>query len=340
MSKILVIRFSALGDVAMTVPVIASFAQAYPSDEVVVLSQKNVAPLFEGLAGNVRFVSADLKGIHRGIAGLNRLYNDLKQENFDYVADLHSVLRTHWLRIRFAISGVKTAKINKGRTEKKRLTRRKNKIFQPLTSTFDRYRNVFRELGFDFGLTFQPQPSSSEQFELLFGAKQQQKWIGIAPFAKHTGKIYPLEYIENIIAHFNKNNTVRIFLFGGGETEKKIIAGWQTKYPDIVSVVGKFNLMDEIRLMGQLDLVLSMDSANMHLASLSGTPVVSVWGATHPYAGFLGWNQLIENTIQTDLPCRPCSVFGQQPCFRKDYACMQNIKPEQIISRIESVIQI
>ena len=77
--------------------------------------------------------------------------------------------------------------------------------------------------------------------------------------------------------------------------------------------------------MSHLDVMLSMDSANMHLASLTGIPVVSVWGATHPMAGFLGYNQDPENVIQIDLECRPCSIYGNKPCQRGDYACLQNI---------------
>ena len=90
--------------------------------------------------------------------------------------------------------------------------------------------------------------------------------------------------------------------------------------------------------MSHLDLMISMDSANMHLASLVNTPVVSVWGATHPYAGFLGWNQSPENIVQTDLPCRPCSVYGRKQCLRGDIACMESITPQSIVDKVESIL--
>jgi ADP-heptose:LPS heptosyltransferase len=90
--------------------------------------------------------------------------------------------------------------------------------------------------------------------------------------------------------------------------------------------------------MSHLDVMLSMDSANMHLASLTATPVVSVWGATHPYAGFMGWNQDPENVIQVSLECRPCSIYGQKPCMRGDYACLNNIAPETIVERINKIL--
>ena len=92
--------------------------------------------------------------------------------------------------------------------------------------------------------------------------------------------------------------------------------------------------------MSHLDTMVSMDSANMHLASLTGTRVVSVWGATHPYCGFMGWQQKEEDAVQINtLSCRPCSVFGNKPCHRGDFACMNNILPEEIIQRIEDGLQ-
>ena len=91
--------------------------------------------------------------------------------------------------------------------------------------------------------------------------------------------------------------------------------------------------------MSHLNAMLSMDSANMHMASLVATPVVSVWGATHPYAGFMGWGQKPENIVQVELDCRPCSIYGQKPCLRGDYACMNMIKPEIIVEKINFLLQ-
>jgi len=83
--------------------------------------------------------------------------------------------------------------------------------------------------------------------------------------------------------------------------------------------------------------MLSMDSANMHLASFVGVPVISIWGATHPYAGFYGWNQSPDNAVQIEMECRPCSVFGNKKCFRGDYACLLNIKPQLVLNKIEEL---
>jgi ADP-heptose:LPS heptosyltransferase len=100
---------------------------------------------------------------------------------------------------------------------------------------------------------------------------------------------------------------------------------------------GHLSFCDELRLMNSLDVMLSMDSANMHLASLVDIPVVSVWGATHPYAGFYGYNQNPINAVQVDMPCRPCSVFGNKPCRYGAYDCFNQIKPEMIVEKIMNI---
>lgn len=342
MSKILIIRFSALGDVAMTIPVIYSLAMNYPMHEITVLSRQPFKSLFQELPPNVRFVGADLNGKHNGFAGLNTLFKELKAEKFDYVADFHAVLRSHYLRLRLMLSGVKTASIDKGRKEKKELTQKNNKKFVQLKSGFTRYYEVLEKLGFKFDLQFESVFSDNQvdlsQIIAQTGEKNDVKWLGIAPFAKHQGKIYPLELQEKVIAHFAKDRRVKVFVFGGGQSEKDIIDCWASAYSNIISMVGKLNMSQELILMSQLDVMFSMDSANMHLASLVNTPVVSLWGATHPYAGFMGWNQSDENAVQADLSCRPCSIYGQKPCFRKDYACLYQITPEQVINRIEKLL--
>lgn len=343
MSRILIIRFSALGDVAMTIPVIHSLATQYPQHEITVLSRGILQPLFQRLPDNVHFVSADLTGKHKGMWGLNTLYSELKQQHFDCVADFHNVLRTRYLRLKFQVSGVPVARIDKGRKGKKKLVRRNDKVLENQKSSFRRYADVLEELGFPVLLNFTSIYGEGKgDFSLIepvTGPKEEgMKWIGIAPFAKHEGKIYPIDLQEQVVAHFAARPDVKVFLFGGGMKEQEIFDSWLLKYPTVSSMIGKLNMNTELNLMSHLDVMLSMDSANMHLASLVNTPVVSVWGATHPYAGFMGWKQLPINAVQLDLPCRPCSVYGQKPCFRKDYACMREIEPKQVIQKVESLL--
>lgn len=342
MARILIIRFSALGDVAMTVPVLHSLALQYPEHEITVLSRVSWQPLFEGLPGNVHFAGADLADRHKGFPGLNKLYAELKAMRFDYVADFHNVLRSQYLSLRFRLAGVPVASICKGRAGKRKLIRPNRKVFENQKSSFRRYADVLEKLGFpvlmNFSSIYGEGKGDFSEIVPITGVKGDEKWIGIAPFAKHAGKIYPIELQEQVVAHFAANPKVRVFLFGGGKKEADIFDKWAAKYPAVTSMIGKLSLRTELNLMSHLDVMLSMDSANMHLASLVNTPVISIWGATHPYAGFMGWKQLPVNTVQLDMPCRPCSVYGEKPCRRGDYACLRDISPEQVIEKIEGII--
>ena len=331
MKKLLIIRFSALGDITMTVPVVHDLAVQYPDLDITMLSREMARPLFERLPNNVHFYAADLKRRHKGLLGLCRLWRDAHLNDFDYIADFHDVLRTWWLRTEGCLHCKKVAKINKGRKEKKALTRQKDKILVQQETSFERYAKVLEQLGFPIKHQF-----VKLDYSAFCGTQKatNETWIGIAPFAKHPAKVYPLEKMEEVIKTLSQKENTTIFLFGGGEEEKRQIAELCAKYPNVKAAQSQHGLAGELALMGQLDVMLSMDSANMHLASLVGTRVVSVWGGTHPYAGFLGWNQKSEDCIQLDLPCRPCSVYGNKPCFRGDYACMNGIAPSQIIEKL------
>jgi ADP-heptose:LPS heptosyltransferase len=140
--------------------------------------------------------------------------------------------------------------------------------------------------------------------------------------------------MEKVVAALSQRHGVSIFLFGGRDSEKETLRAWAERYPNVRNVAGRFGLDNELALLSRLDVLLCMDSANMHFASLTNTPVVSIWGATHPYAGFYGYRQNPANAIQLDLPCRPCSIYGQKPCHRGDWACLTQIPPENILSKI------
>jgi len=340
---ILIIRFSAMGDVAMTVPVVYALAKEYPNLRITMLSQPFARPLFENIAPNVSFMEADIKEEYKGIKGLNALYRRLAAKQFTAIADLHNVLRSSYLRMRFNLSQNNVAHIDKPRALRKRLTAMKDKVVEPIPTAFDNYKDVFARLGYpiksiDFKSIF-PSKGPLRLLPAEIGDKKDfQQWIGIAPFAAHEGKAYPLDKMEMVIDELLKRHpSARVFLFGGGSQETSLLkdVAQRHKYCTVVPEL-LHDLREELILMSNLDVMVSMDSANMHLASLVGTPVVSVWGATHPYAGFMGWNQKEENAVQVSLPCRPCSIFGNKPCRRGDYACLRQIAPSAIIQKIEN----
>lgn len=343
---ILVIRFSAMGDVAMVVPVVYSLAQQYPHVRITVLSRTFARPLFEDLAPNVNFMAADLKKEYHGIKGLNALYRRLAAKQFTAVADLHNVLRSEYLRLRFNIGHYRVEHINKHRKGRRRITAKHAKRLEQQPTSFENYVEVFKKLGYPVEINFRSIFPEGEKGNLNMLPKginvknSFEQWIGIAPFAAHEGKVYPPRLTHQVIEQLlQKYPKARIFLFGRGQQEDQYFREWCQIHPECLYVSHQLeSLHQELILMSHLDAMVSMDSSNMHLASLTGTPVVSVWGATHPYAGFLGWGQSTDNIVQIDLECRPCSIYGQKPCRRGDYACMNGIAPETIVEKIEHIL--
>lgn len=344
LQSVLVARFSALGDVAMTVPVLYSAARCYPNVQFTFVTRASMASIFVDLPRNLRIIGINLAD-YKGPVGLWKLFRLLRREaQFDAFIDIHDVLRTRLLRFFCHLSGIPTVSLNKGRKGKRALTRRNNKVLLPLVSSRARYRQAFHAMGLPveskFDGLFGPAGAKGNPAEFAAihtpkGAGEQ--WIGIAPFAKHEGKIYPPELMEEVVQELSSNPSNHIFLFGGGAHESKILKGWAAKYPRTVSLAGmRAGFPVELALVSHLDVMVSMDSANMHLASLVATPVVSVWGATHPYCGFKGWRQAEADIIQLPMTCRPCSVFGNKPCFRHDYHCLRGIKPQIILNRVKA----
>ncbi|MDB5088405.1 MAG: hypothetical protein JWR09_2399 [Mucilaginibacter sp.] len=336
---ILAIRFSAMGDVAMTVPVIKALINQNPELTITFVSRPEFVDFFKDIP-RLTYFSADLNVDYKGFAGIIKLFRVLnKAAKYDALADLHDNLRTKLLRKLFRLSGLTYAYIDKGRADKKLLTRFPDKTLKPLKLTTELYADVFEKIGIQVKLDHQlvrnPQRLTDEILALT--GEKTKPWIGIAPFAKHKGKIYPLERTEEVIKLLNDKD-LNLFLFGGSLLEEEICLQWQQNYNTVTSLVRRITMEQELALISNLDVMMSMDSAGMHLASLEGIPVVSVWGATHHYAGFLGYGQSESNIVADDIECRPCSIYGNKPCFRKDYACLYNIRPETIVNSLSKFI--
>ncbi len=347
---VLLTRFSALGDVVMTVPVVYSACALYPDHRFVMVTRPAMTAVFACPPPNLEIVGVDLREKYAGIAGIRRLAADLVSTySPDICIDLHNVLRTRLLSLFLRASGIRSVHIFKPRAKRRALTRRHNKVMLPLTSQRARYREAFYKAGlpinecFD-GLYGGHAKAPAEAFAAITPPRPEgQHWVGIAPFAAHEGKIYPPELMEKVVARLQADaddgTDLRIFLFGGGAREVEILGAWAERYPCVTSLAGKrYGIGAELALINHLDAMVTMDSANMHLASIVSTPTISIWGATHPYCGFRGWHQTEADTVQLPLPCRPCSVFGQKPCYRGDLLCLNGIRPDRIYARIKEKI--
>lgn len=343
-SSVLVTRFSALGDVAIAVPVLYDVCRLQPGTRFVFVTRSAFVSIFVNAPANLEVVGVDLNN-YKGMAGLWRLASQLHSRyGTDAYADLHSVLRTWVIGAYMRLHGVKTAVIDKGRGEKKALV--SGKIKRQLTPTATRYANVFAALGLNydeaFTSVFDHKPAAAKRL-FPFAKAEGQRWVAVAPFSQHQGKNYPLDMMELVVEALVELPGVAVFLFGGGKREAALLRGIVGRHQHNVFSVAdiKHDFSQELAFMSECDAMVSMDSANMHLASLVGLPVVSVWGATHPYCGFMGWKQSLDNAVQrTDIDCRPCSVFGQKPCRYADYRCMTGIEPQVIIEKVKNLLQL
>ena len=327
-------RLSAMGDVAMTVPVLRAFVNQHPQVKITVISRPFYRPFFEGIP-NLSFFAFDEKERHKGFLGLLRLFQDLKGLEIDAFADLHNVLRSKIVRNLFALSGKKVASVDKGRKEKKALTQYENKVFQQLPMMFDRHVKVFEQLGFKVDLSHPVFPDKailSHKILTIIG-ENNHKLIGIAPFAQYDSKVYPLDLMQQVINQLSENLEYKILLFGGGKKEIELLNSLAFEKANVINMAGEIKFQQELHLISNLDVMLSMDSGNAHIAAMLGVKVITLWGATHPYAGFSPFNQPLENALVSDrnlFPKLPTSVYGNKKVAGYEDV-MRTILPETIV---------
>lgn len=333
--KIVVLRFSALGDVALLVPVLQKLKQSYPEAEITMVSRGFLKPLFDPL--NINFHAADLNGKHKGFLGLGKLAREIKKQyQPDIVIDQHAVLRTHILKLHFKALGVKFVQLQKDRAGRKQLTAYPNKVLEPLPHVTEKYRQTFARGGMNFSFN----RNCEHQVAYAMATETEDFWkrektkinLGVAPFAMHRAKRWPLEKMKALLQSL-ENKNLKFWLFGGPDEKAELQKLGEASGKAFVVAAGRFKLDQEIALMRNLKGMVAMDSSNMHLASLAGIPVVSIWGGTHPYVGFapLGDNEKYMVQLGSDeLDCRPCSAFGAKACFRGDYACMEWLEVERV----------
>lgn len=335
---IAVIRLSAMGDVAMTVPVLRALVLQHPEVKLTVVSRPFFKPFFDSIP-NVNFFGVDLHKRHKGFTGLLRLYADLRKQNVDAVADLHNVLRSKVVRNLFVLSGKKVCATNKGREAKKALTRFENKIFAPVRQMVERHCDTFAELGLTIDLTkpiFPKRAALSKEIIAVTGLKSE-KWIGIAPFAQYDSKVYPKDLMQQVIDALASDSGLKVLLFGGGEKEIQLLNQLQNNHSNVVVLAGKLKLKQELEVISNLDVMLSMDSGNAHLAAMLGVKVITLWGATHPFAGFKPFNQPDDFCITADrkkYPLLPTSVYGNKKVDGYEDA-MRTILPETVVNKIK-----
>ena len=307
--RVLVVRLSALGDVAILEPVLRQRAAANPDVLFLLAAPPRLEPLFRGMA-NVQYVPTEKRQKPR------ELYRQLSALKPDVVADMHHVLRTIGVDWLFRLHGVSVHYIRKH--------------CERGIATWQRYDRVFGYCGLKGGVAM----GDYWQVKVSVG---QPRVVGVAPFAQHKGKIWPLDMMEQLVLMLSERG-YRVQLFGSA-AEATVLDAWDEKYDGVESLAGRYSFEEELERIAALDVMVSMDSANMHFASSKRVPVVSIWGATHPCRGFYGWKQNPTWAVQKEMECRPCSKYGNKPCRKGDYPCLRRIEPIEVIEKLEKVLK-
>lgn len=326
----LIVRLATLGNVAMTVPVIASLSKRYPNDRFIFAAKKDLAAMFASMP-NVSYLEVDNHLDWKGVIVLWRTWRD----KIDAVIDLQDIPRTRVLRGLMRLSGKRVTSVRYGRFQKHLIT-----VWgigkRQLPSEFDRYRDAFRRAGLETNDAFESLPVNGAAAQTIterFGVKEG-RWIGLAPFAKSRSNMLPYRVTKDVIELLTQDPDTHVFLFGAGQIECEMLRQWASVFPRTESVAGQLKLKEELELMRQLDVMICMDSANQHLSSLVGLRAISIWCATHPMIGFQGWKQRPEDIIQRhELRCRPCTCHGTNHCRYGNFAC-RNIDAETIVQQI------
>ncbi len=377
-THIILLRFSAMGDVALLLPVVVALSRTYPEAYITVVTRPRLTVFFDGLP-NVSTIGADIDTEYKGIFGLWRLYRIIKNHtpysidknkdsnkdnnkskiNVAYrkiIIDLHDNLRTNILRRFFQLAAVPTYVFDKGRAEKKQILNRTRSLAPPLAHTTERYAAACAEVGFKVQLptgnlfdllgVSRIKTSKSLTKNLTKSAALRGKInIGFAPFAKHDTKKLPFSTVIAVVAAWLEEQPETVFyFFGAGAPETELMRSAQALFPIQIIVVQDIcdSLQPELALIAQLDAMIAMDSLNLHLAALSNVPTVSVWGATHTAFGFGAYGaqpHRVAEVSAAELGCRPCAVFGDKPCHRGDTACMQRLDAEDIIVPLKVILQ-
>ena len=340
--RILVIRTSALGDIAMVYPVLKALTNRYPGLEINFLCPAKWQPIFSDIP-QLEVIPFDKKK-HGDWKGLLLLTFRLRWKGFQAVADLHNVLRSEYIKRGLQFMGIRGFTLDKGRKEKQALIRAEDKELKPLKSMHQRYAEVFEKAGFTVHLEEASPATRREVPEMIREqiGKEDVPWVGFAPFAAHAGKRYPVEQSRELVERLDKNGKCKVLLFGGGTAEAEILKEWEgVSSGRVINLAECLSFTDELAVISNLSLMVSMDSGNGHLAANFGVPVLTLWGVTHPYLGYAPFGQQENYQLLSDLkkyPLIPTSVYGKKVPEGYERA-MESISVEKVFRKILKLLR-
>ncbi len=321
----------------MLYPVLRLFRLHYPDTRLELLTLPMMASVFSDIP-QVHIIEFD-KRKYGSLPGLWRLYRKLAAREYLAVLDLHNVLRSRFLSALLGLRGLKVYRLDKGRAERRRLLTATFAGSKPLKSVHQRYADVFERAGYPLDW---PPESGERTGSIRTRTGLPERIVGIAPFARHPGKAYPTDLMRQVVEELLSVPDLRVSLFGAPGEEASLLESWAQRWPGRVgNLAYGVSFADQLRHMKELSLMISMDSANGHLASNAGVPVLTVWGTTHPLAGFTPYGQPADHQITPDTrdyPLLPVSIYG--PVRDESYLrAIQSIPPERIVRKAKEILE-
>lgn len=332
----IIIRLSALGDVAMTLPVLYAAADDHPSDQFILVTQYFMSRLVIDPPLNLTTLpfQFDRDGTPLGILRFTKQLHQTYPNAI--VVDLNHSLRSKSIGVALRAMGHKLVTIDIPEEGRKNLLKSRQDVeVHPelyLPRMTDLYYLTLKRAGINM--------LSKGRLVLGRTSCPRKIMIGMAPNAHYEGKMISqtqaLELIDGLSERFPGCEVV---LYGAAGSEARNNRELVKLRPNIVQLTSAKGLAEEVEEIAQLDCMVSMDSANQHIAAMVGTPVVSIWGATHPAGGFIPFRTPLANCIGADIACRPCSINGKKSCHRGDYACLKMISIPKVIEAIAKEIE-
>ena len=309
-------------------PILDQFLELYSDVNLWVVSNQGYQSLFN-YNERIKFIGVDLK------KSVFKIYQQVKNEskfiNFEGIYDFHDVIRSKSLCFLLKNKSHNNRVFIKDRATKQKIITHKIDL-KKLKHTSERYLDCLKQ---DF-----PELDFKKINKIWSQGKNKKNIIGIAPFSTHESKQWPLKNYAEII---NKYDKFHFILFAFGEKEIAASKDQFLSFKNVELISKNLSLTEQMEIINKCKVFISLDSANMHLASLTSTPVVSIWGPTHPFLGFspLFNDEYIVQLNKEELPCRPCSVYGK--IRNKDIDCakksMINITPKVVIEKVDLALK-
>lgn len=323
MAKFLIIRFSSIGDIVLTTPVIRCLKLQVENAEVHFLTKKS----FVTVVSDNKYIDK----IHTIEKSTNEVIEDLKNENFDYIIDLHHNLRSFLVKRKLKVLSFSFDKLNFQKWLI--VTFHINKL--PKLHIVDRYFETVRlfdvnndKKGLDFFISNSNNIDIQTLPEAFCGG-----YVAFVIGAKHNTKRLPKEKIVLIIS----KTDLPTLLIGGKEDfddGEYIVQQTQTV---CLNTCGKYNLQQSASLVNQSRVVVTHDTGLMHIAAAFKKKIVSIWGNTIPEFGMYPYQSHTNSVMfeTSGLKCRPCSKIGYKKCPKKHFKCMNDLNEERIVSKVK-----